>query len=80
MLWLYVVFVCSKYPKGLGKTVSELDVSHAAGVFEKTKFSMVLPPVEQSLKTLCNGHAKHIVLFGIEVTYLRFEIEFEWQE
>lgn len=60
------LIVTEQYPKGLGKTVSELDVSHAAGVFDKTKFSMVLPSVEQSLKTLCNGHAKHIVLFGVE--------------
>lgn len=58
--------VTEQYPKGLGKTVSELDVSHAAGVFEKTKFSMVLPAVETLLKTLCNGHVKHIVLFGVE--------------
>jgi len=44
-----------------------LDISHAAGVFEKTKFSMVLPEVEEKLKTLCDGDVHHVVLFGIEV-------------
>ena len=59
-----------QYPKGLGKTVTELDISHAAGVFEKTKFSMVLPEVEEKLKTLCGGDVKHVVLFGIEVNLI----------
>ncbi|ESO91545.1 hypothetical protein LOTGIDRAFT_121884 [Lottia gigantea] len=54
------------YPKGLGNTVSELDVSHATKIIPKTKFSMVLPEVEDTLLTLCNGCTKHVVLFGIE--------------
>jgi hypothetical protein len=31
---------------------------------------MVLPEVEEQLKTLCSSDVKHIVLFGIEVRYL----------
>ena len=45
----------------------ELKIEHAAGVFDKTKFSMLVPPVESLLPTLCNGQLKHVVLFGIEV-------------
>ena len=56
-----------QYPKGLGNTVPELDISHAVEVFPKTKFSMVLPEVEEKLKTLCDGNVKHVILFGIEV-------------
>ncbi|CAC5357922.1 Isochorismatase domain-containing protein 2A,Isochorismatase domain-containing protein 2,Isochorismatase domain-containing protein 1 [Mytilus coruscus] len=54
------------YPKGLGNTVTELDISHAAGTFAKTKFSMVLPEVETQLEGLCSNDVQHIVLFGIE--------------
>ncbi len=57
-----------QYPKGLGSTVSELQVEHAAGLFPKTKFSMVVPEVEKLMSRLCNGNVKHVVLFGIEVT------------
>ncbi|XP_045171568.2 isochorismatase domain-containing protein 1-like [Mercenaria mercenaria] len=60
------VIVTEQYSKGLGKTVSELDISHAAGVFDKTKFSMVLPEVEEKMKHLCEGDVTHVVLFGIE--------------
>lgn len=62
-----ILYIWLQYPKGLGKTVAELDISHAVGVFEKTKFSMVLPEVEEKLKSLCGGEVKHVVLFGIEV-------------
>ncbi|KAH3886432.1 isochorismatase domain-containing protein 1-like [Dreissena polymorpha] len=60
------VIVTEQYPKGLGNTVPELDISHAVGVFDKTKFSMVIPSVEEKLKTLCEGSVQHAVLFGIE--------------
>ena len=56
-----------QYPKGLGSTVSELDISNAVCTVPKTKFSMVLPEVEGTLKTLCEGKVEHIVIFGIEV-------------
>ncbi len=58
-----------QYPKGLGSTVSEIDVSNAK-VFPKTVFSMYTPDVQEHLKTLPN--TKTIVLFGIEVCDFRF--------
>ena len=58
-----------QYPKGLGNTVKELDISKAVGKFEKTRFSMLIPEVEKTLETLCDGDIKHVVLFGIEVHY-----------
>ena len=56
-----------QYPKGLGSTVKELDISKAVGKYEKTKFSMLVPDVEEKMKTLCDGDVQHVVLFGIEV-------------
>lgn len=52
----------------LGPTVPELDLSPLGplhlGTFEKTLFSMAIPPV----KTLLEGRqARSVVLFGIEV-------------
>ncbi|XP_076452422.1 isochorismatase domain-containing protein 1-like [Babylonia areolata] len=58
--------VTEQYPKGLGSTVAELDISSAVCTVPKTKFSMLLPEVEGTLKTLCDGKVQHIVLFGIE--------------
>ncbi|KAL5006806.1 hypothetical protein ScPMuIL_015612 [Solemya velum] len=60
------MIVTEQYPKGLGSTVTELNVAHAVGKFPKTKFSMMIPEVDEKLKTLCGGDAKHVVLFGIE--------------
>lgn len=54
-------------PKGLGRTVTELDISHARGVYPKTKFSMIVPEVATELGTLCDGKLECVVLFGIEV-------------
>ena len=59
--------IAFQYPKGLLHTVEELDISHAVGVYPKTKFSMVLPEVKQQLSTLKEGKLKHIILSGIEV-------------
>jgi nicotinamidase-related amidase len=58
--------VTEQYPKGLGSTVPELSTSHAVGVFEKTKFTMLIPEVESILSQLCGGRLRHIVLFGVE--------------
>lgn len=57
------VIVTEQYPKGLGSTVPEIDVSNAK-VFPKTKFSMVIPELEDILK----GHPdrKSVILVGIE--------------
>lgn len=58
--------VTEQYPKGLGSTVSDIDISHAIKVIPKTKFSMVVPEVEELLPTLCSGNLKIVVLFGVE--------------
>ncbi|XP_030829138.1 isochorismatase domain-containing protein 1 [Strongylocentrotus purpuratus] len=59
------VIVTEQYPKGLGHTVEELDISKAIGVYPKTKFSMVVPEVEAQLtQNLTN--VKSIILLGIE--------------
>ncbi|RUS70622.1 hypothetical protein EGW08_021613 [Elysia chlorotica] len=60
------LIVTEQYPKGLGNTVPEVNISNAVQVFPKTKFSMVVPDVEDKLKTLCGGQVKHVILCGIE--------------
>ncbi|XP_005108331.1 isochorismatase domain-containing protein 2 [Aplysia californica] len=57
------VLVTEQYPKGLGPTVSELDVSQHK-VFPKTCFSMIVPDVQAELEK-CSD-VKSIVLCGIE--------------
>lgn len=57
------LIVTEQYPKGLGSTVSQLNIEHTIGKFEKTKFSMALPEV----MSLLEKHSiQHIVLFGVE--------------
>lgn len=53
------------YSIALGHTVSEIDITRAKGVFDKTVFSMIIPDVE----TILDGdkNRKSVVLFGIEV-------------
>lgn len=58
--------VTEQYAKGLGNTVSELDIAHAKGVYNKTKFSMLIPDVTKHLDSLCEGNVQCVVLFGIE--------------
>jgi nicotinamidase-related amidase len=55
--------VTEQYPKGLGKTVEELDVSHAE-VFEKTTFTMLCPAVAARLAE--HKQVTDFVLVGIE--------------
>ncbi|SAM09028.1 hypothetical protein [Absidia glauca] len=57
------VVVTEQYPKGLGSTVSELDISDATLCLPKTKFSMFLPEVQQVLQ---KHNTKSIMLLGIE--------------
>ena len=61
------VIATEQYPKGLGNTVTEIDVSKAK-VFAKTKFSMIIPEVEQILKS--EDERKSVILTGIEVSNL----------
>ncbi|XP_048874651.1 isochorismatase domain-containing protein 1 [Brienomyrus brachyistius] len=58
------VIVSEQYPKGLGSTVQELDLTGAKLVFPKTKFSMVLPEVEAVLAEIPG--LRSVVLFGVE--------------
>lgn len=59
------VIVTEQYPKGLGKTVSELDLSKAVSgaAFEKTDFTMIVPDVRAQLDGLKPTDA---VLLGLE--------------
>ncbi|CAH3198121.1 unnamed protein product, partial [Porites evermanni] len=58
------VIATEQYPKGLGNTVEEIDTSpFKERVFSKTKFSMVIPEVEEQLKQL---NVENVVLMGIE--------------
>ncbi|KAJ2376336.1 hypothetical protein IW150_002046 [Coemansia sp. RSA 2607] len=57
------LLVTEQYPKGLGHTAAEIDISHAALVEAKSKFSMVTPGVSKKLEDL---GITSVVLFGIE--------------
>lgn len=56
------LIVTEQYPKGLGHTVADIDVS-AATVVAKTDFSMVVPEVKEKLESLS---ARDAVIFGLE--------------
>ncbi|KAH8381614.1 hypothetical protein KR093_009403 [Drosophila rubida] len=58
--------VTEQYPEKLGKTACELDVGHACSVIPKTKFSMIVPPVEEKMKSIFGGVPQTAVLFGLE--------------
>ncbi|XP_064634678.1 isochorismatase domain-containing protein 2-like isoform X2 [Lineus longissimus] len=58
------VVVTEQYPKGLGPTAKELDVT-GLPVFPKTKFSMLIPEVEDYLKNL-NKEVDSVIICGIE--------------
>lgn len=58
------VIATEQYPKGLGSTVEEIDTSFfKERIFSKTKFSMVIPEVEEQLQQL---EVENVVLMGIE--------------
>eukprot|EP00062_Callorhinchus_milii_P008091 gi/632950429/ref/XP_007890720.1/ PREDICTED: isochorismatase domain-containing protein 1 [Callorhinchus milii] len=58
------IIVTEQYPKGLGSTVQEIDLTTAKLVLHKTKFSMVLPEVEATLSEIPG--VRSVVLFGVE--------------
>lgn len=62
------VIITEQYPKGLGSTVQEIDLTGVKLVLPKTKFSMVLPEVEAALAEIPG--VRSVVLFGVEVSIL----------
>ena len=55
-----------QYPRGLGKTVAELNLNEEKCFkAEKTKFSMMVPAVEEHLEKFQS--AKSVIIFGVEV-------------
>ena len=62
------LIVTEHYPEKLGRIVKELDISHAAGVYSKTLFSMMTPEVKTKMDELigCESGDRAVVLFGIE--------------
>ncbi|XP_059999494.1 isochorismatase domain-containing protein 1 isoform X3 [Lagenorhynchus albirostris] len=62
------VIVTEQYPKGLGSTVQEIDLTGVKLVLPKTKFSMVLPEVEAALAEIPG--VRSVVLFGVETSCL----------
>ena len=60
------VFVTEQYPKALGNTVPELleVLPPSCKVVDKTDFTMMVPALQEQLKS-CQ-HVKQIVLVGIE--------------
>ncbi|KAJ1679884.1 hypothetical protein EV182_001126 [Spiromyces aspiralis] len=66
--------VTEQYSKGLGFTVPELDTSKAVGVYDKTKFSMIIPEVTAKLQEL---KSKSVVIFGIETVLDLLEQEYD---
>ncbi|XP_028159719.1 isochorismatase domain-containing protein 1-like [Ostrinia furnacalis] len=59
------VYISEQYPKGLGHTTKDIKVDDAALVYEKTKFSMYTPELQERLKKDIPNLAS-VVLFGIE--------------
>ncbi|XP_045508285.1 isochorismatase domain-containing protein 1-like [Colias croceus] len=59
------VYISEQYPKGLGHTTKDINVADAALVYEKTKFSMYTPELQEKLKKDVPDLSA-IVLFGIE--------------
>lgn len=57
------VVATEQYPKGLGNTVKEIDMT-GIEAYPKTVFSMVIKEVEDKLKEMSD--VKSVVLFGIE--------------
>ncbi|KAJ2493960.1 hypothetical protein IWW37_000038 [Coemansia sp. RSA 2050] len=57
------LIVTEQHPRGLGSTVNEIPIDHAALIEAKTKFSMLTPGVASKLEEL---QTKSVVLYGIE--------------
>lgn len=62
------------YPEKLGKTVEQLDISHAKLVSGKTYFSMFTPEVKAAIKELFNDKPEDVVLYGLEVSLVKIHV------
>ena len=63
----FPVVVTEQYPKGLGHTIKELDISgDNVKVFEKTLFSALTPEVSGHLSSLNLGDKPNALVCGIE--------------
>lgn len=58
------LIVTEQYPKGLGKTISDIPIDEAVGIFEKTKFSMIIPEVDKYIEG--EPDLKQAIVFGVE--------------
>lgn len=61
------LIVSEQFPEKLGKTVPDLDISHAAAIISKTQFSMLVPELENKIKTIYGEKPCDVVLYGLEV-------------
>ncbi|KAJ1649111.1 hypothetical protein IWQ61_009695 [Dispira simplex] len=57
------IYVTEQYSQRLGNTLKELDISTAEKVLPKTRFSMFLPEIQESLQ---DKKIRSVVLLGIE--------------
>ncbi|KAH8383569.1 hypothetical protein KR009_009341 [Drosophila setifemur] len=60
------LLVTEQYPEKLGKTVGELDIGHACANVPKTRFSMLVEPVQKTMSEIFGNKPQTAVLFGIE--------------
>ena len=60
--------VSEQSPQSLGHTVKEVEIFEAVKVIAKEQFSMVVPELEATLNSLCDGNLASIVLCGMEVS------------
>jgi len=63
------LLVTEQYPKGLGSTVEELNITRAVKVVPKTSFTMLCKEAQEALSEIsgrCSGDLQSVVLFGIE--------------
>ncbi|XP_062538526.1 isochorismatase domain-containing protein 1 [Armigeres subalbatus] len=60
------LIVTEQFPEKLGHTVQDLDIKHAKGVYPKTRFSMLIPEVQEKIKGLFPDKLESVVLFGLE--------------
>lgn len=73
-----IPLICTEhYPEKLGNIVSDIDISHAKAVVSKTRFSMIVPELENKIKEIFGDKPQDVVLYGLEVKHLEKQIKFE---